>query len=603
MRKNFFSAIGCALFFITSFGCGPQESTSVLQVLTQEPGFEKPSASPGAPEAATHSCQAADLRLAQFPLRGVNGRDYMINNYVDLDSAPGEILDYMQRHGESARTYDGHTGLDIDVASFREMDSGRAVIYAAAPGVVESIEQQNGDRNTSCTGTWNHVRVRHANGWSITYGHLKRSSARVQVGQSIAAGTVLGVAGSSGCSTHPHLHLEVQDCQAVPQETLRPSGMWASQPEYDPASDVMDVMLRAGAAPTLAQIKDPAPDPTAVTPGALLGVGLSLAARGGDRITLLLTRPDGTSTNMSWSVPGTARFGHWFPAWSIGVGQATGTGTLTIRVNDQLRATRSINVSTAQPGSAEVVRNGVPAAAYQSMVTDIAAAGYRPIWVDGYEVSGATYFNAVFRPADVPWAARHNLTAGDFQTEFGSLTSRGYRPIQIESYLSAGQPRYAAVFEMSPGPAWTAYHGLDAASHQQRFNQNLASGYRPVNISAVVVDGKLSLSALYDRATVGSVYSWTGLTEAEYQAESNRQIAAGRRLAYINAFIWNGAPRISAIWDQRSSGAWEARHALSASEYPMEWSKWTQLGYITRAVTGYEDGGGNPRFAALWTTR
>ena len=85
-----------------------------------------------------------------------------------------------------------------------------------------------------------------------------------------------------------HLHFEMHDCNNAVVDT-NASTMWDSQPLYNPASDVMDVMLRAGAAPTMAQIKDPVQNPVNLPPNATLGVGLSLAVRGGDSLSVRVT--------------------------------------------------------------------------------------------------------------------------------------------------------------------------------------------------------------------------------------------------------------------------------------------------------------------------
>ena len=545
------------------------------------------------------SCAAADLKLTRFPLDGTNGQHYVINNYLDLDAALTTIKDYLGKTGSLARTYDGHRGLDIDISSFREMDAGTAVVYAAAPGVVEQIIQNQYDRNTSCTGSWNVVKVRHTNGWAIFYGHIKKGSAKVVVGQSVVAGTPLAVAGSAGCSTQPHLHLEVQDCSNVARETLQLAGMWTSPPVYDPASGVMDVMLRAGAAPTVQQIKDPAPNPAVITPGASLGVGLSLAVRGGDGLAIVLTDPNGNASTTTWTVPGVARFSHWYPAWTLTVGQTVGKWTVGVKVNGALKATRTIGVSHVAPGFAEVARHGIPAASYQTTFDDITAAGYRPVWVDGYEVSGSTYFNAVFGPATVAWAARHGLTAAQYQAEFDLRTGQGYRLTQVDSYLDGGQIRYACIFDRSAGTAWVAYHGVSQAAHQSQFNTLTAQGYRPVNIAVVNAGGGRSFTALYDKAPVGAFSAESTLAISDYQGRFDANVAAGRRPAYLDAFLDGATRRISAIWDS-TPGAWVARHGLTAAQYQTEFDTWTGQGYRTRCVTGY-DGGGSARFAAIWT--
>lgn len=52
-----------------------------------------------------------------------------------------------------------------------------------------------------------HVVVRHANGLETLYAHMSKIS--VRVGQVVKAGELIGLGGSTGWSTGPHLHLEV----------------------------------------------------------------------------------------------------------------------------------------------------------------------------------------------------------------------------------------------------------------------------------------------------------------------------------------------------------------------------------------------------------
>jgi Dual-action HEIGH metallo-peptidase/Bacterial tandem repeat domain 1 len=250
----------------------------------------------------------------------------------------------------------------------------------------------------------------------------------------------------------------------------------------------------------------------------------------------------------------------------------------------------------------QIARHGVSSAGYQAMFDSITSAGYRPVWVDGYEVGGSTFFNAVFEPTTVSWVARHNMTAAGFQTEFDQWTGEGLRLSQVDSYLVNGQVRYAAIFDSSPSPAWTAYHGVSQATHQATFNSLVEQGYRPVNISAVVSGGSRTFTALYDKASVGSFFTLTGLTEAAYQTQFEANVDAGRRLAYVNAFMEDGVPKLSAIWDQENTGSWVARHAQTAAQYRAEYdARVGQSSLLVRRVAGYESGG-TARFASLFTS-
>jgi murein DD-endopeptidase MepM/ murein hydrolase activator NlpD len=88
---------------------------------------------------------------------------------------------------------DSHPGLDISA------DKGSAV-YATADG---SVSQ------TSYAGAYgNLIVIDHGYGLETRYGHL--SAYRVKPGQTVKRGDVIGLVGSTGRATGPHLHYEVR---------------------------------------------------------------------------------------------------------------------------------------------------------------------------------------------------------------------------------------------------------------------------------------------------------------------------------------------------------------------------------------------------------
>lgn len=253
------------------------------------------------------------------------------------------------------------------------------------------------------------------------------------------------------------------------------------------------------------------------------------------------------------------------------------------------------------PGWAELARHGVPEQDYQTVFEHIASSGYRPVWVDGYDVNGRTFFNVVFRWNDgTPWVARHGLDSDNYQQEFDKWTKQGFRLAHIESYLSGGLVRYAPIFVKSPGPAWVAYHGRVGVQHQKEFDRLTDQGFRPVNISSISHAGVLIFTALYEQRNVGSFVAKSALKLSEYQGEFDQNDHAGRTLVYINAFTHNGSPHISAIWHQFGATPAIARHGLSSDVYQTEFEANLANGFLTRAVSGYEDSDLH-RFAALWS--
>ncbi|MCB0643369.1 MAG: T9SS type A sorting domain-containing protein, partial [Phaeodactylibacter sp.] len=77
-------------------------------------------------------------------------------------------------------------------------------------------------------------------GSTTWYGHLKSNSLTSKgIGESVAVGEYLGLVGSSGCSSNPHLHLEVHDANANVIETFAGDcnlttneSWWADQRPY-----------------------------------------------------------------------------------------------------------------------------------------------------------------------------------------------------------------------------------------------------------------------------------------------------------------------------------------------------------------------------------
>lgn len=87
-----------------------------------------------------------------------------------------------------------HTGIDM-------VEPFGSPVYAADDGVVALVGK-------TTTGYGIYVVIAHAGGFNTLYGHL--STALVQVGQVVTQGAVVGLEGSSGSSTGPHLHFELR---------------------------------------------------------------------------------------------------------------------------------------------------------------------------------------------------------------------------------------------------------------------------------------------------------------------------------------------------------------------------------------------------------
>ncbi len=105
--------------------------------------------------------------------------------------------------GQAARNHQG-----VDIAA----PQGTAV-YVAAEGSVERTGYDSG-------GYGRFIEIRHPNGMTTLYGHLSRLD--VKGGDRLGAGERIGLVGSTGRSTGPHLHFEVRrnDRQVDPVKVM-----------------------------------------------------------------------------------------------------------------------------------------------------------------------------------------------------------------------------------------------------------------------------------------------------------------------------------------------------------------------------------------------
>ncbi|MEE2525415.1 peptidoglycan DD-metalloendopeptidase family protein [Hyphobacterium sp. HN65] len=158
-----------------------------------------------------------------YPVRARPNADlYRANfsgNFVDLDPvAPNSRMDWAC----GARTYDlntgyDHAGTDISTTPFRAHAMNRrwVEVIAAAPGVIIARNDDAQDRNCGGLGAdqrANYVSILQDDGLTAYYWHLARASLTDrQVGDRVETGDFLGLVGSSGISTAPHLHFELRD--------------------------------------------------------------------------------------------------------------------------------------------------------------------------------------------------------------------------------------------------------------------------------------------------------------------------------------------------------------------------------------------------------
>ncbi len=256
-----------------------------------------------------------------WPLRPAAGFSqcnyHFIAAYVDQNTAVTAIQDY----NCESNTYDGHQGTDISIwpYAFYKMDNSQVEVIAAAPGTIIQRADGNFDRNcVSNTIPANSIIIQHADGTYAMYWHMKNGSVTSKiVGQTVVAGEYLGVVGSSGSSSGPHLHFEIRTSSATNSykdpfsgtcNLLNPTSWWASQNAHtNPALFKVSVNTTDLVAPGCPTTETPNESDSFTIP--FQGAGL---APGYAKFYIFLREATvGTSVNLKILNPNGSTFNSW----------------------------------------------------------------------------------------------------------------------------------------------------------------------------------------------------------------------------------------------------------------------------------------------------
>ena len=143
--------------------------------------------------------------LPIFPAGARESVDLIMNNYVDLDSDEGGILDW----NCGSYTYDGSYVDNGLLKSFDHQLIGVPVV-AVLDGTVTDIVDSEPDQNAEVSDALhNYIGIHHGEDRYSYYQSLKQNSAIVEVGQEVRAGEQIAMAASSGGVDWPGLAFSI----------------------------------------------------------------------------------------------------------------------------------------------------------------------------------------------------------------------------------------------------------------------------------------------------------------------------------------------------------------------------------------------------------
>jgi murein DD-endopeptidase MepM/ murein hydrolase activator NlpD len=145
---------------------------------------------------------AGYLNSAVEPVKEIgdllDSQNSLLTDIPNIWPVKGGIGHISMFFGQNENPFNGqwyiHKG--VDISTYRQGDP----VLATADGQVVTVDYDLG-------GFGNYIIIKHKHGFYTRYAHLQ--SFRVQKGQKIQQGQVIGYIGNTGLSTGPHLHYEV----------------------------------------------------------------------------------------------------------------------------------------------------------------------------------------------------------------------------------------------------------------------------------------------------------------------------------------------------------------------------------------------------------
>jgi CubicO group peptidase (beta-lactamase class C family) len=216
----------------------------------------------------------------------------------------------------------------------------------------------------------------------------------------------------------------------------------------------------------------------------------------------------------------------------------------------------------------------------------------------------ATGMSAAAKTTSDPVTAYHGVSGATHQQRFNELSAQGYRMISLSVYGDPANPQYAAVWVKRAGPGWAAVHGVDAAGYQAKFDQFVAAGMLPVLVSATGPRAKPVFAAVFEQQTAPTWMARHGLVDGpESTAGTLANVTAWAKANNCipkTIAIYGGAGdrTYAGVWLPNTVGVkWQSPSVGDGNAYQAAFNAYTQVPLRVASV----DASDALRYAAVFT--
>lgn len=254
--------------------------------------------------------------------------------------------------------------------------------------------------------------------------------------------------------------------------------------------------------------------------------------------------------------------------------------------------------------------HGVTSTQHQANFNNLSAQGFRMISLSVYGDPGDARYAAVWvqRPGSA-WVAVHGVNSEGYQSFFNNWTAKGYVPTLVSATGTAGNAVFAAVLEQGISGSWMARHGVssgpdgNAGTFQ---NLNKSAHEQRMMLRSVAIYGTPSdrryIAVWHPNPNFVKWHVHPSDTGESYQDVFNAEVQlpgynlSGYRPSYVAV---SSDHMYCSVFRDDVVGPWVARHGMSSADYQAEFDKQKAAGLYPICVQG-GGVGSDTRYAALF---
>lgn len=193
----------------------------------------------------------------------------------------------------------------------------------------------------------------------------------------------------------------------------------------------------------------------------------------------------------------------------------------------------------------------------------------------------------------------YGISSKCFQERFNDVVRVGYRPVAIDGFTVGGAALYNATFRPNR-PATVAFASLTAAQFQTQFDTLTGQGYRLIHADEYVLGSGRRFSATYAQESGPGWVAYHGVSAAAHQDQFDSLVAGGYRPRVISVSSLNGTETFTAIYVQENVGGFVAELS-DVSSFQSLFNTRTGQGLRPIYVDAFNDAG-TARYSVIWTT-